>query len=381
MANFISRELYQNTLPKFYDEEVSEILTNLDNSLDALSEKEVVQNEYIQSHNNHYPKKSHYRPVTQHISLGNSYNIVSMAPTTVYARSDHRNKKAEAKKESGIPVLLIVSVSVIIIGACSYFAGKSQGKINGNSQDIEDLQKLNQFIDGTERQIKELETKPLYCKNLPALHHQLNKMKVIASSREIFAQIKSDAKWDRNLRITLAVGAAILAVGACLAAKPLMLAGAGVMFFTACAMLVTAGLKSDPKQLNTKIKKIRAEIQTIQNVLAKVKNKVGESVAKIAEFRLDEEALHEMNNPVYFSAPSWEEDLPQNASEEERNSLRNEYLQASPQQMYVQQQFQAQPQAYYQEVYYQQPQVVYNQPWQQPQFNQFQPQYANYVQI
>ncbi len=380
--SFISRELYPN-LPKFYDDEVSEILTRLDNSLDAnfgKSEAPTVKTYKSQTYRG-YNYSQRYQPsfseslFSNSISLGNTYNFCSPTITTINGGGNN-SKKNEKKSEekSLIPIILIVSVSLAIIGACSYYGGKAYAKVTDTGEDLADLKSLEPFIEGTEKQIESLKYEPLFAKKLPELKKQVVVMKNIVNSGNIFTTIKNNSIQDLRLRIALAAGAAILAVGAVMALKPAMIIGGGIIVVSVICMLVKAGSHSDSRTQNAKIAKVRQNISDMQNVISQVRTALGNKITEPAEFRVDEDAVYEMNKrnaPENCSGPSWEEDLPENATEYERNSLRDEYLkpvfldvqynQASPTVIYYHQEGPFQPHfqpTYGQTQYYGQHQYV-----------------------
>lgn len=390
--SFISRDLNPN-LPKFYDDEVSEILTRLDNSLDAnygKSEAPKVNTYKQQTYRSQDYSQRHQSSFFENLlfsnsfSLGNTYSYTSYSPsfTTINGNGGHNRKKDEKKSEekSLLPIILIVTVSLAIIGACSYYGGKAYAKITDTGEDLADLKSLKPFIKNTEKQIESLEHEPLIAKKLPALKHQVKMMKDVAKSGDLFTEIKNNSILDVRLRIALAAGAAILAVGAVIASKPAMIIAGGIMLTTTIFMLVKAGCQSDSRTQNAKIAKVRQNIRDMQNVISQVRSALGNKITEPAEFRVDEDAVYEMNKlnaPENYSNgpssnyPSWDEDLPVNASEEERNSLRNEYL--KPISLDVQYN-QPSPVIYYQDYQtqgYYQPQTCH-----QPYMNQFQPTYG-----
>jgi|GEM_PF-2561294 len=387
--SFISRDLNSN-LPKFYDDEVSEILTRLDNSLDAnygKSEAPKVNTYKQQTYRSQDYNQRHQSSFFENLlfsnsfSLGNTYSYTSYSPsfTTINGNGGHNRKKDEKKSEekSLLPIILIVSVSIAIIGACSYYAGKAYAKITDTGEDLADLKSLKSFIKGTDEQIESLKHEPLLARKLPELKKQVNIMKNIVESGDLFTKIKNNSIQDLRLRIALAAGAAILAVGAVLASKPAMIIAGGIMLSTAIFMLVKAGSQSDSRVQNAKIAVLRKNIGNIQNVISQVRVALGNKITDPAEFRVDEDAVYEMNkrnapencsNGPPSNYPSWDADLPENASEEERNSLRNEYLKP----IFLDAQYnQPSPVIYYQTQSYYQPQTCH-----QPYMNQFQPTYG-----
>lgn len=380
--SFISREVNPN-LPKFYDEDVSEILTRLDNSLDAnfgkseapkvnaYKQQTYRQQDYSQRHQSSFLENLLF---SNSYSLGNTYSYTSIAPsfTTINVGNNGKKEAKKSEEKSNLPIILIVSVCLAIIGACSYYGGKAYAKITDTGADLADLKSLEPFIAGTEKQIESLKYEPLLARKLPALKNQVGIMKNIVNSGDLFTTIKNNSVQDLRLRITLAAGAAILAVGAVMAVKSAMIIGGGIMVFSVICMLVKAGSQSDSRVQNAKIAKVRQNIRDMQNVISQVRTALGNSKTEPAEFYVDEDAIYEMNRrnaPECSSGPSWEEDLPVNATEDERNSLRNEYLkpvfldvqynQPSPVYYYQTQDY-IQPQTYYQPYFNQQP--TYGQP-------------------
>ena len=339
--SFISRDLNPN-LPKFYDDEVSEILTRLDSSLDANFGKSEAPkvNTYKQQTYRHQDYSQRHQSsfletllVSNSFSLGNTYSYTSIAPsfTTInVGKNENTNKDGKKSEEkSNLPIILIVTVAIAIIGACSYYGGKAYAKITDTGEDLADLQSLEPFIAETEKQIESLKYEPVLARKLPELKKQVTIMKNIAKSGNIFTTIKNNSIQDLRLRITLAAGAALLAVGAVMALKPAMIIGGGIIVFSVICMLVKAGSQSDSTKQNEKIASLRKNIRDMQNVIGQVRDALGNKITDPAEFRVDEDALYEMNKrnaPENCSGPSWEEDLPENATEYERNSLRDEYL-------------------------------------------------------
>lgn len=373
--SFISRDLNPN-LPKFYDDEVSEILTRLDNSLDAnfgKSEAPKVNTYKQQTYRSQDYSQRHQSSflenllISNSISHGNTYSYSSFAPsfTTINVGKNEKKDEKKSEEKSLLPIILIVTVSIAIIGACSYYGGKAYAKITDTGEDLADLKSLKPFIKGTEQQIESLNHEPLLARKLPALKHQVTMMKNITSSGGVFTEIKNNSVQDLRLRITLAAGAAILAVGAVMALKPAMIIGGGVMAVSLICMLVKAGSQSDSRVQNAKIAKVRQNIRDMQNVISQVRTALGNSKTEPAEFYVDEDALYEMNRrnaPECSSGPSWDVDLPENATEYERNSLRDEYLKP----VFLDVQYsQVSPVIYYQ-----------TQDYVQPYMNQFQPTYG-----
>lgn len=384
--SFISRDLNPN-LPKFYDDEVSEILTRLDNSLDAnfgKSEAPKVKTYKQQTYRQQDYSQRHQSSFLENLlssnsfSLGNTYSYTSYSPSFTTINVGKNGKKDEKKSEekSLLPIILIVTVSIAIIGACSYYGGKAYAKITDTGEDLADLKSLEPFIEGTEKQIESLKYEPLLAKKLPELKKQVVVMKNIVNSGNIFTTIKNNSIQDLRLRIALAAGAAILAVGAVIASKPAMIIAGGIMLTTTIFMLVKAGSHSDSRAQNAKIASLRQNICDMQNVISQVRSALGNKITEPAEFRVDEDAVYEgtkrnapenCSNGPSSNYPSWDEDLPENASEEERNSLRNEYLKP----IFLDVQYNQPSPVYYQTQSYYQPQTCH-----QPYMNQFQPTYG-----
>jgi len=283
-----TENFYNLELPKYFDNEVKDILKNLDRSLNGIVDKNVVKSEENKNHRTSYVDRSWSYYLPRRISIGNTYNLSpfsSFTSTTIHTNvhqgntTTHSKQRKEKNKEDSQFLLAIVGfVAILILGTSCYYVGKSIGEVNGASQDVEETDKLNIFIKSTKKQILKAKKNNLGIKKDISLDIQMSQLKNIYGSNKIFSKIETDASRDLKLRVALAVGAVMLGLGALFAANALMIAGGAVLTVTACLMLIKAGCGTDKRRLTQEVDKIRNDIASILKQFKYVETEKGKGV-------------------------------------------------------------------------------------------------------
>jgi hypothetical protein len=183
---------------------------------------------------------------------------------------DSRDEKKRPKDQNTLLLIAVATFALGILGAGCYYLGKSFTRVNDLSKEINNIEKLNEFVIKTEEQISKSKEMGFFVKQGDVLASQLRLFREIAGSKEIFTEFQTDVSRDLKLRISIIAGAIIMGVGAVFASEAAMIAGAAVLTFTACLMLLKAGIGFDKSGMVHDLEKIKLSVKIILNVLNNV---------------------------------------------------------------------------------------------------------------
>lgn len=295
-------------LPKIYNKEVKSILKNLRESLSLLVDQDpVYDDQMIARRESHMKQKSWlYYLVPKKISLGNTYkysvsSCYNQAKNMVYSEPSHHY--SEDEKKARLPVLLIMTVALTVMGACCYYAGQAYGEMNAADQDIDDGERLQGFIEATEKQIKTYQTV-----HQEVLEGQLQELKKIECTINTFRAIKAEAYSKLQKRVALAAGAAIIAVGAYFSIVAVITAGSLISVGSIFAMLFSSGCNAPNRRAKEENQKNIDIIRNMEEIYQSLENE--RSLTDVAHFvtKKAQEPVKTVNpisyvDPLHMSEP------------------------------------------------------------------------------
>jgi hypothetical protein len=268
--SYIPRERIESDheiiLPYFYQDQVKTLLTDLSISLSQIiGNTKTVKTQEKSSFNN--PLIFSWFPSFNNYSYDNSSHFHTHHHIPHHAKNWKSSYPHGTKQQENLLLFAVGACALGILGTTCYYLGKSITAVNDLSEEILNVEKLNEFITKTEEQTHKLNAQGYLVKKTDVLNIQLYKLKEIAGAKGIFSKLQTDASRDLKLRVGLIAGAIIIMVGAIIASKAVLIVGATVLTFAAFLILLKLGIGSDKNRIFQESEKIQTSIKTIINAL------------------------------------------------------------------------------------------------------------------